>query len=65
MQQTYTNSNYPLTPNIHDQHYTLKDWENNIMSKINYPSIRFWRFKDKFYYRNTPNSNLVVGNKKQ
>lgn len=64
MQQIYTNSNYSLIPTIHDQYYTLKDWENNIMSRINYSSIRFWRFKDKFYYRHTPNTNLVVGNKK-
>jgi len=42
----------------------LKNKENHILSKMNNPLIRFWRFKDKFYYRDTPRSELIVGNKK-
>ena len=40
---------------------TLINIQNNLLNRINYPEMKFWRSKDKLYYR-TNNGYLIVDN---
>ena len=53
-----------ITYNEENKYDFLHNKEQQLLLEINNPLIRFWRFKDKFYYRDTSRSELIVGNKK-
>ena len=49
--------------NEHNRYNYLKSSQDNLLKSINFDMIRFWRYKKKFYYRPSQDSDLIIGSK--
>lgn len=54
---------YNIYLNEHNRYNYLKSSQDNLLKSINFDMIRFWRYKNKFYYRPKQDSDLIIGSK--
>lgn len=54
---------YAIYQNEHNRYNYLKSSQDNLLKSINFDMIRFWRYKKKFYYRPSQDSDLIIGSK--
>lgn len=56
---------YNIFLNEHNRYSYFKSSQDNLLRSINFDMIRLWRYKKKFYYRPTQDSDLIVGKKNE